>query len=103
MRGLSKVAILSVAVIAIGGQLFAPPPGAAAYQQSNRDEFVRRSTSVIAHEWKTEEIDEFNRTNVIPSEIGSKFTYTQLVECLKGLEQTLEGYHRDLLERLRSK
>lgn len=82
MRGLSKVAILSVAVIAIGGQLFAPPPCGAPIEETERTAFIARSKAVIGRDWTEAEISEFKTTHVAPAEIRAQLSAEQIVEFL---------------------
>ncbi len=74
MRGLSKVAILSVAVIAIGGQLFAPPGDPAV----GREKFIEESRTAIGRAWTETEVTEFQTTCIIPTAIRSLLTDTQV-------------------------
>ncbi|MEI6628290.1 MAG: hypothetical protein WCN27_02655 [Alphaproteobacteria bacterium] len=101
MRGLSKVAILSVAVIAIGGQLFAPR--IRSDEDIQKDQFIERSKAVIGRDWTGEESYQFQTTYIIPEAIKSRLTTAQIDEFFGGQDTIVGKKYREALEKLAAK
>jgi hypothetical protein len=83
MRGLSKMAVLSIAVISIGGQLFAPPPsGGTPIEERERAAFISSSKAVIGRDWTEAEVSEFQTSHIAPTAIRAQLSPEQIVEFL---------------------
>ena len=102
MRGLSKVAIiLSIAVIAIGGQLFAPPPpasGSIPIEEKERAAFIVSSQAVIGRDWTVAEVSQFRNTHVAPATIKTLLSTAQIVDFLGITAGAGKDYLRALLD-----
>lgn len=101
MRGLSKMAVLSVAVIAIGGQLFAPRiPN---FAGDERTAFIASSKAVIGRDWTDAEVSEFQTSHIIPEAIKSRLTTAQIDEFFGGQDKRAATEYREALEKLAGK